>query len=72
MWQTEEATRCPDCGTYPHEHEAGEEVWEPDINHCLGCEAIETLRAKVTDEHEPQMIRGWKLRLYRKGVDDGD
>lgn len=72
VWQDEEATRCHECQTYPWEWEDGEEVWEPDIDDCEGCRQIDELRERVTSEHRPEMIRGWKLRFFKRGVSNGD
>ena len=72
VYQAEESQRCPDCGTYPWEWEEGEEVWEADVDDCEGCRQREDLREKVSSEHSTEMIRGWKLRFFRKGTSDGE
>ena len=72
VWHDEESQRCPDCNTYAWEWDEGEEVWEPDVYDCKGCARGAEMWEHKTTDHKPEMIRGWKLRFFRRGVSNGD
>lgn len=63
VWQSEQAQRCPDCGTFEWEWEEDASAWEADIHLCLGCHSLE----KVRDEthRTAKDPAGYKMRLYK-------
>lgn len=69
VWASEQARKCPDCGTFEWEWEESPEAWQAGLHWCLGCKAREELRDEtLKTAHDP---RGYKIRLYQGGADDG-
>ena len=67
VWQSEQAQKCPTCGTFDWEWEEDPEAWVADIHWCLGCKQIEELRERTA--REALHPEGYQLRLYRGGQD---
>ena len=70
IWQEEEATLCPRCGTYRWEHERPDHGYVPDNFVDYVCRDIEAFQALNAEHHDPEVMRGWKTVLTRGG-DDG-
>lgn len=64
VWQSEEARRCPGCGTYEWEWEADEYAYVPDHWTCPGCLMIEQHAAQL------ESTTGVKVGLFRGGHGD--
>jgi hypothetical protein len=69
VWQTEQAQKCPTCGTFDWEQEEDPEAWQAGIHWCVFCKQVEEL--KVQTAQTALHPEGYKLRLYRGGP-DGD
>jgi len=70
MWQSEQALKCAQCGTFEWEWEEDSGAWTADIFWCLGCKQLEELRTQTA--HDALHTEGYKVRLYRGGDVDGD
>ena len=66
-WKSEQANRCPRCGTFtwewqdPDTHEPVR-TWEADVDMCQGCFGIDTVAASMRDSKSSS--RGQRPRLF--------
>lgn len=63
VWQSEQAQKCPECGTFEWEWEEDNRAWQADIHLCLGCQNLEHLRDDTA--RTAKDAAGYKLRLYK-------
>jgi hypothetical protein len=70
-WQSDEAQRCPHCGTAEWEWEADRDAYTPEVRVCRGCHRRQAEEKNTRDL--AQQMGGVYVRLVpREAVADGD